>query len=196
MIRRPPRSTQSRSSAASDVYKRQVWAGVGDAHAGPHRHEDEEQENDEAQEAGEAAPAKLAPAGPAARAPPGAARCDRAMLRRAHRRGSAIGAPRAHLRTSRRWRGTTPLSSLPHSRQRTVTSPLQISALTTVTAGPPHHRQGSLRPASAAASASSTVSASVGQATVARGTVLIAGEGPPRLCRRVPPRRQSRGCLL
>src|SRR5450756_2091810 len=26
MIRRPPRSTQSRSSAASDVYKRQVWA--------------------------------------------------------------------------------------------------------------------------------------------------------------------------
>src|SRR5450756_2243523 len=30
MIRRPPRSTQSRSSAASDVYKRQVllWNGV------------------------------------------------------------------------------------------------------------------------------------------------------------------------
>ena len=27
MIRRPPRSTQSRSSAASDVYKRQVQAG-------------------------------------------------------------------------------------------------------------------------------------------------------------------------
>ena len=26
MIRRPPRSTQSRSSAASDVYKRQVYA--------------------------------------------------------------------------------------------------------------------------------------------------------------------------
>src|SRR5450756_2341310 len=25
MIRRPPRSTQSRSSAASDVYKRQTW---------------------------------------------------------------------------------------------------------------------------------------------------------------------------
>ena len=25
MIRRPPRSTQSRSSAASDVYKRQGW---------------------------------------------------------------------------------------------------------------------------------------------------------------------------
>src|SRR5450756_3034414 len=25
MIRRPPRSTQSRSSAASDVYKRQYW---------------------------------------------------------------------------------------------------------------------------------------------------------------------------
>src|SRR5665213_4352361 len=25
MIRRPPRSTQSRSSAASDVYKRQIW---------------------------------------------------------------------------------------------------------------------------------------------------------------------------
>ena len=35
MIRRPPRSTLSSSSAASDVYKRQVWrkrcAGVGDA---------------------------------------------------------------------------------------------------------------------------------------------------------------------
>src|SRR5450756_288101 len=28
MIRRPPRSTQSRSSAASDVYKRQLVAGV------------------------------------------------------------------------------------------------------------------------------------------------------------------------
>src|SRR5450756_2011317 len=28
MIRRPPRSTQSRSSAASDVYKRQIVAGV------------------------------------------------------------------------------------------------------------------------------------------------------------------------
>src|SRR5680860_1885984 len=28
MIRRPPRSTQSRSSAASDVYKRQVYGGV------------------------------------------------------------------------------------------------------------------------------------------------------------------------
>src|SRR5665809_66990 len=27
MIRRPPRSTQSRSSAASDVYKRQDWLG-------------------------------------------------------------------------------------------------------------------------------------------------------------------------
>ena len=27
MIRRPPRSTQSRSSAASDVYKRQLWNG-------------------------------------------------------------------------------------------------------------------------------------------------------------------------
>src|SRR5450756_1149603 len=27
MIRRPPRSTQSRSSAASDVYKRQPWEG-------------------------------------------------------------------------------------------------------------------------------------------------------------------------
>src|SRR5680860_417092 len=30
MIRRPPRSTQSRSSAASDVYKRQVWDDVAD----------------------------------------------------------------------------------------------------------------------------------------------------------------------
>ena len=29
MIRRPPRSTQSRSSAASDVYKRQVLMGYG-----------------------------------------------------------------------------------------------------------------------------------------------------------------------
>src|SRR5680860_1450227 len=29
MIRRPPRSTQSRSSAASDVYKRQVLNGGG-----------------------------------------------------------------------------------------------------------------------------------------------------------------------
>src|SRR5450756_2754213 len=29
MIRRPPRSTQSRSSAASDVYKRQGWSGIG-----------------------------------------------------------------------------------------------------------------------------------------------------------------------
>src|SRR5450756_2925500 len=29
MIRRPPRSTQSRSSAASDVYKRQVEVMVG-----------------------------------------------------------------------------------------------------------------------------------------------------------------------
>src|SRR5450756_3240998 len=28
MIRRPPRSTQSRSSAASDVYKRQVFMGL------------------------------------------------------------------------------------------------------------------------------------------------------------------------
>src|SRR5680860_1530563 len=28
MIRRPPRSTQSRSSAASDVYKRQAVAGL------------------------------------------------------------------------------------------------------------------------------------------------------------------------
>ena len=28
MIRRPPRSTLDRSSAASDVYKRQVWAGL------------------------------------------------------------------------------------------------------------------------------------------------------------------------
>src|SRR5450756_3140454 len=29
MIRRPPRSTQSRSSAASDVYKRQAFIGEG-----------------------------------------------------------------------------------------------------------------------------------------------------------------------
>src|SRR5680860_1306827 len=31
MIRRPPRSTQSRSSAASDVYKRQIQDAVDDA---------------------------------------------------------------------------------------------------------------------------------------------------------------------
>src|SRR5450756_308481 len=31
MIRRPPRSTQSRSSAASDVYKRQIYFGGTDA---------------------------------------------------------------------------------------------------------------------------------------------------------------------
>src|SRR5680860_1713935 len=42
MIRRPPRSTQSRSSAASDVYKRQVYAALADidvehiAHHFPH----------------------------------------------------------------------------------------------------------------------------------------------------------------
>ena len=29
MIRRPPRSTPKPSSAASDVYKRQVWIGAG-----------------------------------------------------------------------------------------------------------------------------------------------------------------------
>eukprot|EP00657_Telonema_sp_P-1_P011978 TRINITY_DN794_c0_g2_i1.p1 TRINITY_DN794_c0_g2~~TRINITY_DN794_c0_g2_i1.p1 ORF type:complete len:116 (+),score=57.89 TRINITY_DN794_c0_g2_i1:82-429(+) len=34
MIRRPPRSTQSRSSAASDVYKRQTQNGVVEEHAG------------------------------------------------------------------------------------------------------------------------------------------------------------------
>src|SRR5450756_1748807 len=33
MIRRPPRSTQSRSSAASDVYKRQVVGGLKGGHA-------------------------------------------------------------------------------------------------------------------------------------------------------------------
>src|SRR5450756_1075078 len=32
MIRRPPRSTQSRSSAASDVYKRQLGSRLGDGH--------------------------------------------------------------------------------------------------------------------------------------------------------------------
>ena len=32
MIRRPPRSTQSRSSAASDVYKRQVYGCLCDYH--------------------------------------------------------------------------------------------------------------------------------------------------------------------
>src|SRR5680860_1735544 len=34
MIRRPPRSTQSRSSAASDVYKRQLGEGAGHGLAG------------------------------------------------------------------------------------------------------------------------------------------------------------------
>ena len=33
MIRRPPRSTQSRASAASDVYKRQAVLAVGDTAA-------------------------------------------------------------------------------------------------------------------------------------------------------------------
>src|SRR5450756_2720710 len=39
MIRRPPRSTQSRSSAASDVYKRQAIESViaGEVHAGASR---------------------------------------------------------------------------------------------------------------------------------------------------------------
>ena len=32
MIRRPPRSTLDRSSAASDVYKRQVLRGIGATH--------------------------------------------------------------------------------------------------------------------------------------------------------------------
>ena len=36
MIRRPPRSTLDRSSAASDVYKRQAQ-GAGDGHHGQHR---------------------------------------------------------------------------------------------------------------------------------------------------------------
>ena len=34
MIRRPPRSTQSSSSAASDVYKRQLRQAYEDFHAG------------------------------------------------------------------------------------------------------------------------------------------------------------------
>eukprot|EP00826_Nyctotherus_ovalis_P031567 TRINITY_DN2524_c0_g4_i3.p1 TRINITY_DN2524_c0_g4~~TRINITY_DN2524_c0_g4_i3.p1 ORF type:complete len:109 (-),score=40.07 TRINITY_DN2524_c0_g4_i3:113-415(-) len=34
MIRRPPRSTQSRSSAASDVYKRQVFLQLRDGKTG------------------------------------------------------------------------------------------------------------------------------------------------------------------
>src|SRR5450756_3147696 len=36
MIRRPPRSTQSRSSAASDVYKRQVTGLEASPDDGPH----------------------------------------------------------------------------------------------------------------------------------------------------------------
>src|SRR5680860_1416744 len=40
MIRRPPRSTQSRSSAASDVYKRQVQAEeLGDDHLSQRFHD-------------------------------------------------------------------------------------------------------------------------------------------------------------
>src|SRR5450756_1785102 len=37
MIRRPPRSTQSRSSAASDVYKRQRLNCAAEAHPSPVR---------------------------------------------------------------------------------------------------------------------------------------------------------------
>src|SRR5450756_3106629 len=37
MIRRPPRSTQSRSSAASDVYKRQLIGSSGEGGAKLHR---------------------------------------------------------------------------------------------------------------------------------------------------------------
>src|SRR5450756_2735411 len=37
MIRRPPRSTQSRSSAASDVYKRQARALIDTQHGGAER---------------------------------------------------------------------------------------------------------------------------------------------------------------
>src|SRR5665811_1025995 len=37
MIRRPPRSTRVRSSAASDVYKRQAHAGFGEQVAGASR---------------------------------------------------------------------------------------------------------------------------------------------------------------
>src|SRR5450756_3021089 len=36
MIRRPPRSTQSRSSAASDVYKRQILYILGSSNAASH----------------------------------------------------------------------------------------------------------------------------------------------------------------
>src|SRR5450756_3108336 len=38
MIRRPPRSTQSRSSAASDVYKRQVPGWIGRNEGRPNAH--------------------------------------------------------------------------------------------------------------------------------------------------------------
>src|SRR5450756_3147816 len=41
MIRRPPRSTQSRSSAASDVYKRQVIHAVGPVWNGGQAGEDQ-----------------------------------------------------------------------------------------------------------------------------------------------------------
>src|SRR5450756_1668487 len=39
MIRRPPRSTQSRSSAASDVYKRQVYYPTYGVYFNSHRHQ-------------------------------------------------------------------------------------------------------------------------------------------------------------
>ncbi len=91
---------------------------MSDAHAGPDGDEDEQEKDDEAQEAGEAAPAQLAPAGPAPRGARPALRHG-AQVRR---RSAGAGRPaRTHLGTSRRYRGTTPLSSLPHAAQRVTT---------------------------------------------------------------------------
>ena len=46
MIRRPPRSTQSRSSAASDVYKRQRPEDIGDSEIEIEAHKDAAFETD------------------------------------------------------------------------------------------------------------------------------------------------------
>src|SRR5450756_1268591 len=57
MIRRPPRSTQSRSSAASDVYKRQVGEAVAEGDVGdggsqcPERDDRDEGEDDQLDQA-------------------------------------------------------------------------------------------------------------------------------------------------
>ena len=47
MIRRPPRSTLDRSSAASDVYKRQGREHPGEGHQDQERDEDQDRVGDE-----------------------------------------------------------------------------------------------------------------------------------------------------